>query len=460
MFNANKNTTTIAAIATPLGRGGVGIIRLSGSKAKTIACQLTKKNNLTARYAHFCQFYGQDGSVLDAGIVLYFAAPHSFTGEDVVELQGHAGMVLQQLLLSRLFELGATPAQAGEFSARAFDNDKLDLVQAEAIADLIDASSQAAAKSAMRSLTGEFSALIQTLLQQLIELRLHVEAAIDFPDEDDVDFLSDGIIEQKLTAIQQAIGDVLAQAQQGLLLRDGVQVVIAGKPNAGKSSLLNRLAGTERAIVTDIAGTTRDILQETVVLNGLKVTLTDTAGLRDTNDVVEKMGIERAHQAIEQADLLLLVHDLTANEQPLKLTQQLFGKLLGEMPEPHKLLMIGNKRDLDIDTSDVDLIDGFTQINISCNTQEGIDRLTHEICERVGFHPPENSMIARTRHVNALKRVETALDDAREQLLTYKAGELVAESLRHAQQALGEITGEFTPDDLLGQIFSSFCIGK
>lgn len=462
---AHQPTKTIAAIATPQGRGGVGIIRLSGSKALEITEFLTQKPDSKGGFkpnvARFVKFYAADGTVLDEGLVLYFKAPHSFTGEDVVELHGHGGVVLQQMLLERVFGLGATQATAGEFSARAFDNDKLDLVQAEAIADAIDATSQAAAKSALRSLTGEFSDKINGLLEQLVHLRLHVEAAIDFPEEEDVDFLADGVIESKLTVLQQGVGDVLDNAKQGQLLRDGVHVVIAGKPNAGKSSLLNRLAGQERAIVTDIAGTTRDILQETVNLNGLTLTLTDTAGLRDTDDVVEKIGIDRAHDAIKTADLLLLVHDLTENEDPLVLAEQLYADHFDSEQSSHdSLLIIGNKHDLAPSEGDMNILDGYTQINISCFDGSGLERLIEEICTRVGFRPPENSIIARTRHVDALKRVQTNLSEAREQLVVNRAGELVAESLRISQQALGEITGEFSADDLLGEIFGSFCIGK
>lgn len=452
---------TIAAIATPLGRGGVGIIRLSGTKAYAIACALTKKTEFTPRLASFCRFYGAKGEVLDEGLVLYFKGPNSFTGEDVIELQGHGGMILQSQLLARTFELGAKQAGAGEFSYRAFENDKLDLLQAEAIADAIDATSAAAASSAIRSLTGEFSAQINELLEQLIHVRLHVEAAIDFPEEEDVDFLSDGVIEGKVQAVQAQIQQVLATAEQGQLLRDGIHVVLAGRPNAGKSSLLNRLAGQERAIVTEVAGTTRDTLQETVVLKGLTLHLTDTAGLRDTTDTVERIGIERARKAIEQADLLLLVYDVTLDADPLVLAQQLFG----ELPAEKRLLIIGNKSDLlPIQTASVPTVvvmhEAYQQVNVSCETTAGIDTLIDTLCDKVGFHPPENSMIARTRHIDALKRTAAHLADAHEQLTVYAAGELVAESLRQAQLSLGEITGQFSADDLLGKIFGSFCIGK
>ena len=466
---AQSGLTTIAAIATPLGRGGVGIIRLSGAKAYDIACQLTGKSSFTPRLASFCRFYQADGTIIDEGLVLYFKAPHSFTGEDVIELQGHGGVILQSLLLARVFELGAKQATAGEFSYRAFDNDKLDLVQAEAIADAIDATSAAAASSAIRSLSGEFSDKINQLLEQLIHLRLHVEAAIDFPDEEDVDFLSDGVIQDKLEQTQAQIQQVLATAKQGQMLRDGIHVVLAGRPNAGKSSLLNRLAGQERAIVTEVAGTTRDTLSETVVLNGLTLHLTDTAGLRDTEDTVERIGIERARTAIMQADILLLVYDVTRDIEgestPLQLAEQLFG----ELPEAKRLLIIANKSDL-LATSSSDRLltaaqikmqdKGYEQIEVSCETGAGIEDLVDALCAKVGFHPPENSLIARTRHLDALRRTASYLSEAHEQLIVFKAGELVAESLRQAQGSLGEITGEFSADDLLGKIFGSFCIGK
>ena len=466
---AQSGLTTIAAIATPLGRGGVGIIRLSGAKAYDIACQLTGKSSFTPRLASFCRFYQADGTIIDEGLVLYFKAPHSFTGEDVIELQGHGGVILQSLLLARVFELGAKQATAGEFSYRAFDNDKLDLVQAEAIADAIDATSAAAASSAIRSLSGEFSDKINQLLEQLIHLRLHVEAAIDFPDEEDVDFLSDGVIQDKLEQTQAQIQQVLATAKQGQMLRDGIHVVLAGRPNAGKSSLLNRLAGQERAIVTEVAGTTRDTLSETVVLNGLTLHLTDTAGLRDTEDTVERIGIERARTAIMQADILLLVYDVTRDIEgestPLQLAEQLFG----ELPEAKRLLIIANKSDLLATSSSDSLLTaaqikmqdkGYEQINVSCETGAGIEDLVDALCAKVGFHPPENSLIARTRHLDALRRTASYLSEAHEQLIVFKAGELVAESLRQAQGSLGEITGEFSADDLLGKIFGSFCIGK
>ncbi|HAV5772191.1 TPA: tRNA uridine-5-carboxymethylaminomethyl(34) synthesis GTPase MnmE [Acinetobacter baumannii] len=447
--------TTIAAIATPPGRGGVGVIRLSGPKAYDIAQKLTQKNLPEARMAGFRKFYDAVGSIMDEGIVLCFPNPHSFTGEDVVELQGHGGPVIQNALLGRLFELGAIAAKAGEFSMRAFENGKMDLVQAEAIADLIDATSQAAARSAVRSLQGAFSTKINTVLEKLIHLRLHVEAAIDFPEEE-IDFLADGKILALLEDVQQSVHAVQTSARQGQLLREGLQVVIAGKPNAGKSSLLNALAGVERAIVTDIAGTTRDVLHEKISLNGLPITLTDTAGLRETGDIVEKEGIRRAIKEIEQADLLLLVYDLNQGDDPLKLAQEYFAEHI----EPRRLMLIGNKCDLTGQSAEISDYQGFRHITVSATQEMGVQGLVDAITAHAGFHPEEDTFIARTRHLDAMKRTQLYLAEAREQLVVFNAGELVAESLRLAQNALGEITGDFSADDLLGKIFGSFCIGK
>lgn len=420
--------TTIAAIATPPGRGGVGVIRLSGPKAYDIAQKLTQKNLPEARLAGFRKFYDADGSIMDEGIVLCFPNPHSFTGEDVVELQGHGGPVIQNALLGRLFELGAIAAKAGEFSMRAFENGKMDLVQAEAIADLIDATSQAAARSAVRSLQGAFSTKINTVLEKLIHLRLHVEAAIDFPEEE-IDFLADGKILALLEDVQQSVHAVQTSARQGQLLREGLQVVIAGKPNAGKSSLLNALAGVERAIVTDIAGTTRDVLHEKISLNGLPITLTDTAGLRETGDVVEKEGIRRAIKEIEQADLLLLVYDLNQGDDPLKLAQEYFAEHI----EPRRLMLIGNKCDLTGQSAEISDYQGFRHITVSAKQEMGVQGLVDAITAHAGFHPEEDTFIARTRHLDAMKRTQLYLAEAREQLVVFNAGELVAESLRLAQ---------------------------
>ncbi|MFG0703204.1 tRNA uridine-5-carboxymethylaminomethyl(34) synthesis GTPase MnmE [Acinetobacter sp. TYF_19] len=449
------NRTTIAAIATPPGRGGVGVIRLSGPKSYEIAQALIQKELPKARFAGFRQFYDASGEVMDEGLAICFPNPNSFTGEDVVELQGHGGPVIQNALLERLLELGAIAAKAGEFSMRAFENGKLDLVQAEAIADLIDATSQAAARSAVRSLQGAFSTKVNRVLEQLIHLRLHVEAAIDFPEEE-IDFLADGKILNLLDGVTAAVNQVQQSARQGQLLREGLQVVIAGKPNAGKSSLLNALAGIERAIVTDIAGTTRDVLHEKITLNGLPITLTDTAGLRETGDIVEKEGIRRAIKEIEQADLLLLVYDLSQGEDPLKLAQEYFAEHI----EPKRLMLIGNKCDLVETTSHIEDFNGFRHIMVSAKQETGVQALIEAITAHAGFQPEEDTFIARTRHLDAMKRTQLYLAEAREQLVVYNAGELVAESLRLAQNALGEITGDFSADDLLGKIFGSFCIGK
>jgi tRNA modification GTPase len=448
-------TTTIAAIATPPGRGGVGVIRLSGPKSYAIAEALTQQPLAGARYAAFRKFYDASGEIMDEGLAICFPNPHSFTGEDVVELQGHGGPVIQNALLARLLELGAIAAKAGEFSMRAFENGKMDLVQAEAIADLIDATSQAAARSAVRSLQGAFSTKVNTVLEQLIHLRLHVEAAIDFPEEE-IDFLADGKILNLLDGVATAVTQVQQSARQGQLLREGLQVVIAGKPNAGKSSLLNALAGIERAIVTDIAGTTRDVLHEKISLNGLPITLTDTAGLRETGDIVEKEGIRRAIKEIEQADLLLLVYDLSQGEDPLQLAQEYFADHI----EPKRLMLIGNKADLTGTTAAIGDLNGFRHITVSAKQETGVQSLIDAITAHAGFQPEEDTFIARTRHLDAMKRTQEYLAEAREQLVVYNAGELVAESLRLAQNALGEITGDFSADDLLGKIFGSFCIGK
>ena len=459
-MNTQEQQPTIAAIASPIGQGGVGVIRLSGRTSYQIGCLISQRKKLTPRHAHFVKFYGDKG-VIDEGVVIYFQAPHSFTGEDVVELQGHGGMVLQNMLLARCFELGARQATAGEFSLRAFDNGKLDLVQAEAISDAISATSEAQAVSAIRSLSGEFSNRIHDLSEAMTVLRLYVEAAIDFPDEDDVDFLSDGVIEQKIQVLLMQLDEILANARQGQLLREGVHVVLAGRPNAGKSSLLNRLAKTERAIVTDVAGTTRDTLQETLHLGGLTVHLTDTAGLRSTTDKVEQIGIDRARQAINQADILLFVYDVSVESDPMHLAKTLFAhEYHADFDEvlSKKLLLVANKSDLL--AHNVSRETTPNTIYVSCATTEGIDELTATLQQRVGFHPPENTLMARTRHLDALKRAKSHVEEAYQQLTIYHAGELVAESLRLSQQALGEITGQVTSDELLGRIFSSFCIGK
>ncbi|TXJ08628.1 MAG: tRNA uridine-5-carboxymethylaminomethyl(34) synthesis GTPase MnmE [Acinetobacter sp.] len=447
--------TTIAAIATPIGRGGVGVIRLSGSKAFVIAEQLIAQPLPKMRIAGFRQFFDEHGEVLDEGLILCFPNPSSFTGEDVVEIQGHGGVIIQNTLLARVLQLGASAAKAGEFSMRAFENGKIDLVQAEAIADLIDATSQAAARSAVRSLQGAFSQRVNEVLEKLIHLRLHVEAAIDFPEEE-IDFLADGKILALLDDVQHSVQQVQQSARQGQLLREGLQVVIAGKPNAGKSSLLNALAGVDRAIVTDIAGTTRDVLHEKITLKGLPITLTDTAGLRDTGDIVEQEGIRRAYKEIEQADLLLFVYDLNQEQAPLELAAQFFAQYMN----PKRLILIANKCDLTTTSEQIDTLGNYRRVVLSAKKNLGIEGLIEVVTQYAGFHPEEDTFIARTRHLDAMQRTQIYLSEAREQLVEYHAGELVAESLRLAQHALSEITGEFSADDLLGKIFGSFCIGK
>jgi len=447
---------TIAAIATPPGKGGVGIVRISGPLAKFIGETITGKT-LKPRYAHYGAFFlsaGRESSeVLDSGIALHFVAPHSFTGEDIVELQGHGGQVVLDLLLRETLALGARLARPGEFSERAFLNDKIDLAQAEAIADLIDSASEQAARNAVHSLQGEFSRSIDTLVEAVIQLRMYVEAAIDFPEEE-IDFLSDGHVASQLDHIEQRLQQVFRAARQGSLLREGMTLVIAGRPNAGKSSLLNALAGNDIAIVTDIAGTTRDVLREHIQIDGLPLHIVDTAGLRDGADIVEQEGIRRAQREIERADRVLLVIDTT---QPLDLVAE-----LALLPEPirhsGRITLLLNKSDVTAAAISASEIDSLA---ISARTGAGINELKQYLKALVGYDAASGSGIsARRRHLDALQRALQHLEQARQQLLGSAAGELMAEDLRHCQQALGEITGSFTSDELLGRIFSSFCIGK
>lgn len=449
---------TIAAIATAQGRGGVGIVRVSGQLAKQIAEQMTGRE-LKPRYAHYGPFYAEHQQPLDEGLALYFSGPNSFTGEDVLELQGHGGPVVLDMLLQRCVELGARLARPGEFSERAFLNDKLDLAQAEAIADLIEASSTQAARNALRSLQGVFSKRVNALTEQLIALRIYVEAAIDFPEEE-IDFLADGHILQLLIAVQKALKDVVREASQGALLRDGMSVVIAGRPNAGKSSLLNSLAGYEAAIVTDIEGTTRDILREHIHIDGMPLHVTDTAGLRNTADQVEKIGVERALKAINEADRILLVVD--ANSAEAHDPFALWPEFLDSTPNPEKVTLIRNKVDLSGEPVEMHSnTDGHVTINLCARSGEGLELLREHLKNCMGYsQTAESSFSARRRHLDALRQAENHLENGYQQLTQASAGELLAEDLRMAQQALGEITGEFSADDLLGRIFSSFCIGK
>lgn len=449
---------TIAAVATAQGRGGVGIVRVSGPMARELAISICAREPV-ARHAHYGPFKGEDQQVLDEGLLLYFPAPNSFTGEDVVELQGHGGPVVLDMLLQRCLTLGARLARPGEFSERAFLNDKLDLAQAEAIADLIDASSTQAARNALRSLQGEFSRRINLLTEQLINLRIYVEAAIDFPEEE-IDFLADGHVLKMLDALRAELQQVLREANQGALLRDGMTVVIAGRPNAGKSSLLNALAGRDAAIVTEVAGTTRDVLREHIHIDGMPLHLIDTAGLRATDDQVEKIGVARALTAISNADRILLVVDATSAEAADPAS--LWPEFLQQRPDPEKVTLIKNKVDLSGETTALEVCaDGHVSINLSARSGSGLDLLREHLKNCMGFsQTTESNFSARQRHLQALLHAEQSLVHGRAQLTSTGAGELLAEDLRHAQQAIGEITGTFSSDELLGRIFSSFCIGK
>lgn len=441
---------TITAIATPSGRGGVGIVRISGKDAKQIASQITH-SVFQPRTAHFTPFYNADNHLIDEGIVLFFENPHSFTGEDVVELQSHGSPIVLDQLVKTAIHYGARMARPGEFSERAFLNKKMDLVQAEAIADLIAANSEQAARSAVRSLQGEFSNKIHTLQTSLTHLRMQIEAMIDFPEEE-IDFLSDPHIHQLL---QKTIDDVAAvkkQASRGVLLQNGLQVVIVGKPNAGKSSLLNYLSGRDSAIVTDIPGTTRDILRESIHIDGMPLHIVDTAGLRETDDIVEQEGVRRAREQMQHADLILWLVD--ASDTSLVATET---RALASVPT----LIIKNKIDLTNDNPDIISHEHSTEIKLSIKKNIGMDLLINAIKKIAGFQSEESDgFIARRRHVDAIERAHQFLLHGQMQLTQHRAGELLAEDLRQAQQALSEITGEFTSDDLLGKIFSSFCIGK
>jgi tRNA modification GTPase len=450
-------TDTIAAIATATGRSGVGIIRVSGPKARQLAERLTSID-LQPRHAHYCDFVTADGQVLDQGIALFFPGPNSFTGEDVLELQGHGGPVILDLLLREITRLGVRLARPGEFSERAFLNDKLDLAQAEAIADLIDATNEQAARNALQSLQGAFSKRIHDLVDALIHLRIYVEASIDFPEEE-IDFLSDGKVANDLNDIIRKLDVVFKEARQGALVRDGMRVVIAGRPNAGKSSLLNALSGRESAIVTSIEGTTRDVLREHIHIDGMPLHIIDTAGLRESPDEVEQIGIQRAWQEIQQADRVLLLVDSRQSQETDP--QRIWPDFISRLENPQKLTLIRNKIDLTGDQPGLFTRDGATHINISAAEGSGIDALKEHLKAIMGFHQTgEGGFTARRRHLDALERARIFLDSGKAQLQGYAAGELLAEDLRQAQNVLGEITGEFTPDDLLGKIFSSFCIGK
>ncbi|XZG70271.1 tRNA uridine-5-carboxymethylaminomethyl(34) synthesis GTPase MnmE [Chitinibacteraceae bacterium HSL-7] len=438
---------TIVAIASARGRGGVGVIRVSGRSVDVIVEGLLGRP-LKPRYAHFARFRAADGSAIDEGLALFFPGPNSFTGEDVLELQGHGGPVVMNMLLKRCIELGARHAEAGEFSKRAFLNGKLDLAQAEAVADLIDAQSEAAAKSALKSLDGAFSLEVRKLVDALIHLRMLVEATLDFPEED-VDFLEAADARGQLGKITRQLERVQATATQGKLLREGMHVVLVGQPNVGKSSLMNALAGEEVAIVTDIAGTTRDTVRELIQIDGVPVHIIDTAGLRETDDVVERIGIERTWTAIGKADLALLLVDSREGVTRHDLT------ILGKLPDGLPVLRVFNKVDL---TGEVPGDIARDTVHVSAKSGEGLDALRQRLLHHVGWQGGDDSVfIARERHLDAIRRGGEHVDLATR---AYEQIELMAEELRLAQNALNEITGEFTSDDLLGVIFSRFCIGK
>ena len=446
---SHNTLDTIAAIATPSGNGGVGIIRISGLLATQIAKKLTDKS-FSPRLALFTAFKDKDNSVIDSGILLYFPNPCSYTGEDTIELQGHGGTVVLDMLLKRVLSLGARMANPGEFTERAFLNDKLDLAQAEAVADLIESSTEQSVRSAQKSMQGVFSKQINALVEQLTELRMYVEAAIDFADEE-IDFLSDGVVSNKINKIADKIQKIQNIAKQGRLLRDGMSIVLAGKPNAGKSSLLNALAGHEAAIVTEIAGTTRDILKERIQIDGMPLHIIDTAGLRESNNIVEKEGIRRAYEEIRQADKVLLIIDSTDPE-----TDYIFNTL----PKDLNITKVYNKIDLSGMPAKIIETEQKSEIYLSIKKNIGIDLLTNHLKKSVGFKgESENVFIARRRHIEALNEAKEFIESAIKQLQN-QAGELVAEDLKQAQNSLAEITGAFSSDDLLGKIFGSFCIGK
>ncbi|MEQ1530533.1 MAG: tRNA uridine-5-carboxymethylaminomethyl(34) synthesis GTPase MnmE [Methylococcales bacterium] len=445
-----RSPDTIAACATPPGNGGVGIIRISGRLVPYIAGQLLNKT-LPPRQAVYSAFIDNDGSVIDSGIALYFPNPNSYTGEDILELQGHGGSVVLDMVLRRVLALGARLANPGEFTERAFLNNKLDLAQAEAVADLIESSTEQSVRSAQKSMQGVFSKQINAMVEELTQLRIYVEAAIDFVDEE-IDFLTDGVVETRILNLLQSLQQIQNTAQQGRLLRDGMTVVLAGKPNAGKSSLLNALAGHDAAIVTDIAGTTRDILRERIQLDGMPLHIIDTAGLRESDNIVEQEGIRRAHEEIKKADKILLLIDAGEPEHKT---------LLASLPQGINITKIYNKIDLLKQAPQIKQTENQTEIYLSIKTGMGLELLTQHLKESVGFNAAtDNVFIARRRHIEALNKAHDFVDSALNQLQTSRAGELVAEDLRQAQNHLAEITGQFSSDDLLGRIFSSFCIGK
>jgi tRNA modification GTPase len=442
------NVDTIAAIATAQGRGGIGVIRISGLNIEIVAQGILGKLP-PARQATYCHFLGENGDVLDEGIALYFPAPRSYTGDNVLELQGHGGSAVLQMLLQRCLDLGARLAQPGEFTRRAFLNNKLDLAQAESVADLINANTAMAARSAMRSLSGEFSAAIHGLVDELIYLRMLVEAMLDFPEEEG-DIIDLKRRDTLLNDIQLKLQHILESAKQGSLLREGAQVVITGQPNVGKSSLLNRLSGEEAALVSDIPGTTRDVIRQMIQIRGVPLHIIDTAGLRESQDEVENLGIARTHKTLHDADVILVLLDarqgLTSKDEAI----------LAALPADTPRVLVFNKIDLTPDKTLMGEMDAF--LRVSAKTGEGLEKLRETLLKAVGWHDQEGgSFMARERHLQALMLAQTHLNQAHAMLIS---AELFAEELRLAQHALSGITGKFTADDLLGEIFSRFCIGK
>jgi tRNA modification GTPase len=449
------NNDTIAAIATPPGRGGIGIVRISGPLALTIGTSIAGETP-TPRQAMYCNFMDSAGSTLDKGIILYFSAPASYTGEDVIELQGHGGQAVLETILKQTLLLGARLAGPGEFTERAFLNNKLDLLQAEAVADLIDSSSEQAVRSAMRSLDGEFSSRIESLLTEIINIRVFVEGALDFPEEE-IDKLSGSDIQETVKNCIQQVENILRQARNGRVLREGFSAAIVGAPNVGKSSLLNVLSQTNRAIVTPSPGTTRDVIDEQIILDGLTLNIMDTAGIRHTRDEAEEEGIRRAQQAAEQADLVLHVREAQADYELKECPTET------NIPVGTKKIIIHNKIDiLGIPALTRSQTGGDREVFLSAKTKEGLDLLIEQIKQVMDVTDTnEDVLCARTRHIDALSQTSSSLNFALEGLGNKKpAAELIAEELRQAQNRLESITGQSTPDDLLGEIFSSFCIGK
>jgi len=448
-----SDNDTIAALATAPGRGGIGVVRVSGSKVSEVA-QILLGQLPSPRLASYLPFLDSDGSPIDQGLAIRFVAPHSYTGEDVLELQGHGGPVVMDMLLKRILSLGVRVARPGEFTERAFLNGKMDLAQAEAVSDLIESGSEQAARAALSSMQGAFSLLVQELVERLIHLRIYVEAALDFPEEE-IDFLADATVYQQLDELKQALQEVQRSARQGQLLKEGMSVVIVGRPNVGKSSLLNRLAGHEAAIVTEIAGTTRDVLREQIHLDGLPLHVIDTAGLRETEDLVEREGIRRARAEIEKADrILVLIDDKVGLSAEVE-------QLLASLPEQIPRDRIHNKIDLSGRQPEIKQSEVGTEIWLSAKGDLGIELLREHLKACMGYsQTAEGRFTARRRHLDALRLAQVRIASAERVLREQGAGELAAEELLLAQRYLNEITGEFGSDDLLGRIFSSFCIGK